>query len=66
MLVEQELLALEEKMGTVSTALSEEQLSKCLKRSIYRPASEVLGIMDTCDDTECSICQVLLILTVFP
>ncbi|XP_026663705.2 uncharacterized protein LOC103715640 isoform X2 [Phoenix dactylifera] len=54
----EELLALEEKMGTVSTALSEEQLSKCLKRSIYRPASEVLGIMDSGDDTECSICQI--------
>ncbi|XP_010927068.1 uncharacterized protein [Elaeis guineensis] len=53
----EELLALEEKMGTVSTALSDEQLSKCLKRSLYRPASEVLGIMDSGDDTECSICQ---------
>nr|DAD45787.1 TPA_asm: hypothetical protein HUJ06_004017 [Nelumbo nucifera] len=34
----EELLALEEKMGTVSTALTEEELSKCLKRSFYEPA----------------------------
>ncbi|KAJ6828824.1 E3 ubiquitin-protein ligase MBR2-like [Iris pallida] len=54
----EELLALEDKMGTVSTALSEELLSKCLKRSIYVPCSHLPGIT-TCreDDTKCSICQ---------
>ncbi|XP_038984939.1 uncharacterized protein LOC103701523 isoform X2 [Phoenix dactylifera] len=48
----EELLALEEKMGTVSTALTEEALSKCLKRSIYMPASTGCE-----EDIKCSICQ---------
>ncbi|KAG0479917.1 hypothetical protein HPP92_010775 [Vanilla planifolia] len=55
----EELLALEEKMGTVSTALSEEALSKCLKRSIYRPSLSSSGF--SChgddDDVKCIICQ---------
>ncbi|XP_008789648.2 E3 ubiquitin-protein ligase RLIM-like [Phoenix dactylifera] len=46
----EELLALEEKMGTVSTALTEEALSKCLERSIY--------VFACCEeDIKCSICQ---------
>nr|XP_043627909.1 E3 ubiquitin-protein ligase Praja-2-like [Erigeron canadensis] len=56
----EELLVLEEKMGTVSTALSEEQLSKCIKTSIY----ESLPLEDEktwcslgADDNKCSICQ---------
>lgn len=48
----EELLALEEKMGTVSTALPEEALSKCLKRSMYMPASTGCE-----EDVKCSICQ---------
>nr|XP_029118606.1 E3 ubiquitin-protein ligase RLIM isoform X2 [Elaeis guineensis] len=48
----EELLALEEKMGTVSTALPEEALSKCLKRSIYMPARTGCE-----EDVKCSICQ---------
>ncbi|KAG0482454.1 hypothetical protein HPP92_010538 [Vanilla planifolia] len=55
----EELLALEEKMGTVSTALSEEALSKCLKRSIYWPSLSSSGF--SChgddDDAKCIICQ---------
>jgi hypothetical protein len=54
---EQELLALEERIGSVSTALSEEQFTKCLRRSIYsQVASEVSK--STVDDMKCSICQV--------
>ncbi|WOL08561.1 hypothetical protein Cni_G17314 [Canna indica] len=54
----EELLALEEKMGTVSTALSEDQLSKCLKRSIYATTSLATGISVCGDDNlKCSICQ---------
>ncbi|KAA8525777.1 hypothetical protein F0562_007632 [Nyssa sinensis] len=56
----EELLALEEKMGTVSTALPEEALSKCLRRSIYQPTSLEDGTMDCNgdeDDSKCSICQ---------
>ncbi|KAG0479601.1 hypothetical protein HPP92_010459 [Vanilla planifolia] len=44
----EDLLALEEKMGSVSTALPEEAFSKCLKRSTFRtcyPCQESLVIM---------------------
>ncbi|XVF35743.1 hypothetical protein REPUB_Repub18cG0172600 [Reevesia pubescens] len=56
----EELLALEERMGTVSTALSEEAVSKCLKKGIYEAtASEDVNV--SCegekDDVKCSICQ---------
>ncbi|KAK9077740.1 hypothetical protein SSX86_006077 [Deinandra increscens subsp. villosa] len=56
----EELLVLEEKMGTVSTALSEEQLSKCIKTSIYDNLQLEDGKMrpSSCaDDNKCSICQ---------
>ncbi|ONK69573.1 uncharacterized protein A4U43_C05F24390 [Asparagus officinalis] len=54
----EDLLALEEKMGTVSTALSEEALAKCLKRSSYVPACQVPGVSTHGeDDVKCSICQ---------
>ncbi|EOA20406.1 hypothetical protein CARUB_v10000716mg [Capsella rubella] len=54
----EELLALEEKMGTVSTALSEEALLKSLKSSIYRPTDESGEIcLNKDDDVKCSICQ---------
>lgn len=54
----EELLALEEKMGSVSTALSEEALSKCVKRSNYEPACRFSGIAAYGDDDiKCSICQ---------
>eukprot|EP00262_Sarcandra_glabra_P012547 TRINITY_DN325_c1_g2_i1.p1 TRINITY_DN325_c1_g2~~TRINITY_DN325_c1_g2_i1.p1 ORF type:complete len:558 (+),score=72.86 TRINITY_DN325_c1_g2_i1:147-1820(+) len=54
----EELLALEEKMGTVSTALTEEALSNCLKRSCYTSLPLVFG-SPSCgdDDTKCIICQ---------
>ncbi|KAF8097547.1 hypothetical protein N665_0286s0056 [Sinapis alba] len=49
----EELLALEERIGTVSTGLTEEAISKSLKTSIYqiKPSS------DHKEDAKCSICQ---------
>ncbi|EPS57885.1 pspzf zinc finger protein-like protein, partial [Genlisea aurea] len=47
-----ELLALGERMGTVSTPLSEDELSKCLKRRIHRETSS-----DDDLNAKCSICQ---------
>ncbi|KAL8153024.1 hypothetical protein V2J09_010784 [Rumex salicifolius] len=51
----EELLELGDKMGTVSTALSEETLTKCLKKTVYKTAID--GMVQTGDDTKCSICQ---------
>ncbi|XP_068648669.1 E3 ubiquitin-protein ligase MBR1-like [Aristolochia californica] len=54
----EELLALEEQMGTVTTALSEEELSNCLKRCFYEVVAPVGGMFgDIDDDVKCSICQ---------
>ncbi|KAG6389601.1 hypothetical protein SASPL_151073 [Salvia splendens] len=56
----EELLALEERMGTVSTALSEEALSKCLTRSVYEATTSKVDSTDSGDegdDIKCSICQ---------
>ncbi|KAI3453961.1 hypothetical protein Pfo_010624 [Paulownia fortunei] len=56
----EELLALEERMGTVSTALSEEVLLKCIRRSIYQVTTSevrVTGLVEDGDDIKCSICQ---------
>lgn len=52
----EELLALEERIGSVSTALSEEQFTKCLKRSIYSQVALEVN-KSTVDDMKCSICQ---------
>ncbi|KAJ7958650.1 E3 ubiquitin-protein ligase MBR2-like [Quillaja saponaria] len=53
----EELLALEERMGSVSTALTEEALSGCLNRCIYEsaPSNDVANWEK--DDIKCSICQ---------
>ncbi|XP_047974627.1 probable E3 ubiquitin-protein ligase HIP1 [Salvia hispanica] len=53
----EELLALEERMGTVSTALSEEALSKCLTRSVYEATTSKVESTESADDIKCSICQ---------
>ncbi|XP_020550304.1 probable E3 ubiquitin-protein ligase RHG1A isoform X2 [Sesamum indicum] len=56
----EELLALEERMGTVSTPLSEEALSKSLRRSIYQtplPKVKITESGEDEDDVKCSICQ---------
>ncbi|KAL5782905.1 hypothetical protein ACOSP7_007934 [Xanthoceras sorbifolium] len=56
----EELLALEERMGSVSTALTEESLSKCIKTNIYESAP-IKDATPSCsgshDDVKCSICQ---------
>ena len=59
----QELLALEDRIGTVSTALTKEAISKCLKTSIYQKKPSSYGSITNspCDhkeDSKCSICQV--------
>ena len=62
----QELLALEERMGTVSTAVPEEVLTKCLKRSIYHCIADCI---ENGDEVKCSICQVFtddLVFDTFP
>lgn len=56
----EELLALEERMGTVSTALPEEALSDCLKKSTYQftpPEESSIECDGKKDDVKCSICQ---------
>ncbi|GAB2276013.1 hypothetical protein Dimus_010755 [Dionaea muscipula] len=56
----EELLALEERMGSVSTALTEDELQKCLKENIYQTACSELGTIGcegSGDDIKCSICQ---------
>ncbi|KAJ0965622.1 hypothetical protein J5N97_026760 [Dioscorea zingiberensis] len=53
----EELLALEEKIGTVSTALTEEAISKCLKRSIFLCPTLAPAFTTCRDDIKCSICQ---------
>ncbi|KAM7267014.1 hypothetical protein ACFE04_009180 [Oxalis oulophora] len=56
----EELLALEERMGSVSTALTEEALSKCIETSIYQsmPLEDLTtGSDGNKDDVKCSICQ---------
>ncbi|KAL9338600.1 hypothetical protein Peur_067615 [Populus x canadensis] len=56
----EELLALEERMGTVSTALTEEALSECLKTSTYHstPMEDATANLEgDKDDIKCSICQ---------
>ncbi|KAJ4835881.1 hypothetical protein Tsubulata_030861 [Turnera subulata] len=56
----EELLALEERMGTVCTALSEEELSECIKASIHQPPpveDTTGGHCGNKDDVKCSICQ---------
>lgn len=53
----EELLALEERMGDVSTALTEEALANCLKRGIYKSKPPQLVIIGEEDDVKCTICQ---------
>lgn len=53
----EELLALGDKMGTVSTGLTEEQLLTSVKRNFYIHAPPNKGIGCGSDDFKCSICQ---------
>jgi hypothetical protein len=57
----EELLQLEDRIGSVSTALSDEQIAKCLSRNVYKRTDQVLELnRAVVDDTKCSICQVFL------
>uniref|UniRef100_A0A2P2LHR8 RING-type E3 ubiquitin transferase n=1 Tax=Rhizophora mucronata TaxID=61149 RepID=A0A2P2LHR8_RHIMU len=59
----EELLALEERMGTVSTALTEEALSECLEISTYCSVPLEYATASNGkdkDDVKCSICQVFV------
>jgi len=51
----EELLALEEQIGYVSTGLSEETISKCLEKSLYSKTEHASQSMDI--EVKCSICQ---------
>lgn len=51
----EELLALEEQIGYVSTGLSEDTVSKCLKKSFYSNTEQASQTMDI--EVKCSICQ---------
>ncbi|GJM97577.1 hypothetical protein PR202_ga14512 [Eleusine coracana subsp. coracana] len=54
----EELLALEEQIGSVSTALSEEQFAKCVNRSVYKARNRERELNSiVVDDVKCSICQ---------
>ncbi|XP_022131773.1 dentin sialophosphoprotein-like isoform X2 [Momordica charantia] len=60
----EELLALEERMGSVSTAVTEEALSQCLNRSTYQSrhaentsAGSSEGSSEYEDGVKCCICQ---------
>ncbi|XP_050219281.1 E3 ubiquitin-protein ligase MBR2-like isoform X2 [Mercurialis annua] len=56
----EELLALEERMGNVSTALAEDKLSECLKTCTYQSAYLENGsskLSGETNDVKCSICQ---------
>ncbi|KAL0680817.1 hypothetical protein Bca4012_047664 [Brassica carinata] len=52
----EELLALGDKMGTVSTALSEEALLRSLQKSIYQETDGTSPNSLNKDDIKCSIC----------
>nr|GEU61200.1 leucine-rich repeat protein [Tanacetum cinerariifolium] len=56
----EELLVLEEKMGTVITALSEEELSKCIMTNVFESVQlekERTRSNLGADDSKCGICQ---------
>ena len=56
----QELLALDEKIGYVSTGLSEETISKCLEKILYSSETEYASqSMDI--EVKCNIFQVFII-----
>ncbi|OEL30780.1 hypothetical protein BAE44_0008201, partial [Dichanthelium oligosanthes] len=55
---EQSNLALEEHIGSVSTALTEEQFAKCINQSVYKARNSDRDVNKIAvDDVKCSICQ---------
>jgi hypothetical protein len=62
----QELLALEDHIGSVSTALTEEQFAKCVNQSVYEARNSDRDVNKiAADDVKCSICQVFFLLQYF-
>ncbi|CAH8328356.1 unnamed protein product [Eruca vesicaria subsp. sativa] len=58
----EELLALEERIGTVSSTLTEEAISKSMKTSIYQKKPSSFGSINNIrcahkEDAKCNICQ---------
>jgi len=57
----EELLALEEHIGSVSTALTEEQFAKWVNQSVYKAKKSDGDVnkitVDDVNDVKCSICQ---------
>eukprot|EP00249_Psilotum_nudum_P023736 c28966_g1_i1 orf=1228-3687(+) len=53
----EELLALEERIGNVSTGLSEEAIAKCLKRSQYTSFNISKNYVPQDIEIKCSVCQ---------
>lgn len=53
----EELLALEESIGNVSTGLSDEIISKCLRESKYSSLYVTVASRSQESDMKCSICQ---------
>lgn len=59
----QELLALEEHIGSVTTALTEEQFTKCVNQSVYEARNSYRDVSKiAADDVKCSVCQVFFTL----
>lgn len=55
----QELLALEERIGNVSTGLTSDAIAQKLKRTRYSSLDAVVARYSQECDIKCSICQVL-------
>lgn len=53
----EELLALEERIGNVSTGLSDESISKCLRETKYSSLDATVAALSQDCDMKCCICQ---------
>lgn len=53
----EELLALEERIGNVSTGLTDETISKCLRESKYSSLDATVAVISQESDRKCTICQ---------
>uniref|UniRef100_A0A0C9S3S8 RING-type E3 ubiquitin transferase n=1 Tax=Wollemia nobilis TaxID=56998 RepID=A0A0C9S3S8_9CONI len=53
----EELLALEERIGSVSTGLTEDAISKCMKRALFASDVAVADLNSLESEVKCSVCQ---------
>ncbi|GLJ14106.1 hypothetical protein SUGI_0226220 [Cryptomeria japonica] len=53
----EELLALEDRIGSVSTGLTEETISRCMKRVIFSSDAAVADLNTVESEVKCSVCQ---------